>query len=601
LVRSRLFAAANESAITLCLLLALCAGFSLLLVASYFPVTEGWFQDFSNYMSRGLLMYRDFYMFIPPGTPVLTHWISELTNNSFLALRLYGVAESLVLVAVTYTIARRLFSPRASFVAVLTAFVLSSANLQDVFYGYYQSALLLAACSLYLAIRCFENFEDDRVRYPILFGLTSGLLLLFKQSTGVLFPLAIGLTLLALTAATDRRRALRNAGASVLAYLVVVGVAAGMLAANRALQPALEQVLGGGSAKGGLGALLVGFLGHVPIVETGVAVATALGSAAFVRLSRARARTSPAGGLPVVTIISIAAAAMFFWIRFVPGRYLDVAAARDQRQSIVYAAFFLVAVVALYLAIELARGRRGDRPVRLLVSVAAFALMYLHGLSGVLEEHALLLPGTLLIGTALSAPVAWPTARDVAIDLACAALLFTVTVQRNAVPYNWWGVNSLPPTWEASSTFDDPHLAGIRSSPTYTRELNAIFELVEATKQPGDTLYSFPHINYFNVMADLPSPTFGRVDYFDVAPDSLAILDADLLRQHPPTFLVWMELTPAEWSTHEALFRGGRESGQREIRRVFDELVASGTYRELGRFRVGESDPIGIYILDRHS
>ena len=203
---------ANESSLTVLLLVAVCAGFSLLLVTSYFPVTEGWFQDFSNYLSSGLVMYRDFYMFIPPGTPFLTHMISALTNDSFLALRLYGVAESLVLVAVTYAIMRRLFSPRVSFVAVLTAFVVYSANLQDVFYGYYQTSLLLAVIALYLAVRWYETFDDAGLRYPILFGLTSGLLVLFKQSTGVVVPIVIGLALLALTARRERGRALRNVG-----------------------------------------------------------------------------------------------------------------------------------------------------------------------------------------------------------------------------------------------------------------------------------------------------------------------------------------------------------------------------------------------------
>src|SRR5690349_10984034 len=76
--RARRLLVAQESSLTLLLLLVVCAAFSLLLVTSYFPITEGWFQDFSNYMSKGLVMYRDFYMFIPPGTPILMHAISAL-------------------------------------------------------------------------------------------------------------------------------------------------------------------------------------------------------------------------------------------------------------------------------------------------------------------------------------------------------------------------------------------------------------------------------------------------------------------------------------------------------------------------------------------
>src|SRR3990170_1848179 len=97
----------NDAHITLWLLLVVCGSYSLLLVQSFYPITESWFQDYSNYMTNGLVMYRDFYMFIPPGFPLLMHAIGGLTDNSFLAFRLYGVAESLVLVALVYLLIRR--------------------------------------------------------------------------------------------------------------------------------------------------------------------------------------------------------------------------------------------------------------------------------------------------------------------------------------------------------------------------------------------------------------------------------------------------------------------------------------------------------------
>ena len=170
----------------------------------------------------------------------------------------------------------------------------------------------------------------------------------------------------------------------------------------------------------------------------------------------------------------------------------------------------------------------------------------------------------------------------------CAA---SIALQRNELPYHWWGINALPPTWQATSTFEDPHLAGISSSPAYTADLNAIYEVIKVNEQPGDTMYSFPHINYFNVMAGLASPTFGKVDYFDVAPDSLARQDAELLRENPPTFLVWMDLTPEAWTQHEDVFRAGR-GRQREIKAVVDDLVASGLIDRSARSASHRSGPV---------
>lgn len=649
------------------LLLFACGSYSLLLVQSFYPVTESWFQDYSNYMSSGLVMYRDFYMFIPPGFPMLMHVVGIVTDNSFLAFRLYGVAESLLLVSLVYLLIRRLFSSRVAFVAVLSSFVAYSSNVQDVFYGYYQSSLLLAVLCLYLAVRCFETFGHDASRYPVFFGIASAVLLLFKQSTGIVFPIAVGLALLALTARMSKGRALRNAGVSILAYLGVVALATTVLAANQALIPALDQVLGGGSSKGSFSAVLFGFLGRVPQVPTfwllagvlwvaallkratwtqrrygttslyyvtsiaavtaaglvfdgaiGSPTGTALGGfsllggyptvlrlllfglAGFVVLAQALKLLLPGDRFRLIALSVVAAWAVciFVYIRLVPLNYIDFAYMRDQRQYLVYAAFFLLPIYFAYVASQLIRGREGVYPVKLLICVAAFSIMYIHGMSGVIEDHAMLLAGSLLIGTVLSTAVAWPILRDSAVYVACAVMVFAIVVQRNALPYYWWGVNSLPPTWGASSTFEDPRLAGIYSNGAYTEVMNSIFRIVEANKHAGDTMYSFPHINYFNVMSELPSPTFGKVDYFDVAPDSMAIRDAALLRDNPPTFLVWMELTPSEWTAQEALFRGGEESGQRHIQRVYEQLTSSGAYELLGRYYIGNADPVDIYILN---
>lgn len=659
---------ADDAHITLWLLLFVCGSYSLLLVQSFYPVTEGWFQDYSNYMANGLVMYRDFYMFIPPGFPLLMHAIGVLTDNSFLAFRLYGVAESLVLVALVYLLIRRSFSSRVAFVSILASFVAYTSNLQDVFYGYYQSSLLLAVLSLYFAVRGYETFGRGALGYPVLFGIASAILLLFKQSTGVIVPIAVGLTLFALTARVNKRRAVRNAGLSGVAYLVVVGLAIAVLAANQALIPALDEVIGGSSSKGSLSNVFFGFLGRVPVGPTFGLVVGVLGVAGLLKLAKRSKhrygtrsvlyRATSAGvviaagfvfagaiGYPTWTaldggsllaaypafllllllgligvvvvaqvlaprvdggrvqvvalaLVSALIVSVFVDVRFVPLNYIDFESMRDQRQYLVYAAFYLLPIYVVYVSVQLSRGRGGGYPLKLLVGVTAFSIMYIHGMSGLIEDHAILLAGSLLIGTVLSTAVAWPRVRDSAVYAGIALMVFAIVVQRNALPYWWWGVNELPPSWGATSTFDDPRLAGIYSNASYTEQMNSIYRLIEAYKQSGDTMYSFPTINYFNVMAGLPSPTYGKVDYIDVAPDSVAIRDAALLVDNPPTFIVWMEWTPQEWDFQEATFRGGRASGQRQIERAVEQLTSSDAYVHLGRFYVGESDPIDIYVLN---
>ena len=493
-------------------------------------------------------------------------------------------------------------------------------------------------------------------------------MLLFKQSTGVIVPIAVGLTLFALTARVSTPRAVRNAGVSGVAYLVVVGLAIAVLAANQALIPALDQVLGGSSSKGSLSNVFFGFLGRVPVGPTfglvvgvlgvagllklakrskhrygtrsllygatsaGVVIAAGfvfvgaigyptwtaldggsllaaypaflllllLGLIGFVAVAQVLAPRVEGGRVRVVALALVSAliVGVFVYVRFSPLNYIDFGDMRVHRQYLVYAAFFILPVYVAYVSGQITRAREGSYPAKLLIGVAAFSIMYIHAMSSVIEDHAILLGGSLLIGTVLSTAVAWPMARDSAVYAGCALMVFAIVVQRNALPYTWWGVNDLPPSWGATSMFDDPHLAGIYSNAAYAEQMNSIYRLIEANKQSGDTMYSFPTINYFNVMAGLPSPTFGKVDYFDVAPDSVAIRDAARLVDNPPTFIVWMELPPQAWDFQEATFRGGRASGQRQIERAVEQLTSSDAYVHLGRFYVGKSDPIDIYVLN---
>jgi hypothetical protein len=159
---------------------------------------------------------------------------------------------------------------------------------------------------------------------------------------------------------------------------------------------------------------------------------------------------APAGHrfqLIALAVASAWAVCISVYVRLVPLNYIDFEYIRDQRQYFLYAAFFLLPIYFAYVSSQLIRGRQGDYPVKLVISAAAFTIMYIHAMSGVISDHAMLLAGSLLIGTVLSTAVAWSIVRDGAVYFACAVMVFAIVVQRNALPYYWWGVKSLPPTW----------------------------------------------------------------------------------------------------------------------------------------------------------
>ncbi len=100
-----------------------------------------------------------------------------------------------------------------------------------------------------------------------------------------------------------------------------------------------------------------------------------------------------------------------------------------------------------------------------------------------------------------------------------------------------------------------------------------IVELIEENTNEDDIVYEFPHIALFNVLTERSMGTYSPVHYFDVCPDEIAVKDADYLDSNPPRMVIWCEFGEDLWNFHEAYYRNGKESGQREIRDFYWNVV----------------------------
>ncbi len=224
--------------------------------------------------------------------------------------------------------------------------------------------------------------------------------------------------------------------------------------------------------------------------------------------------------------------------------------------------------------------------------------MYIHGMSYIIEDHGTLLAFSILFAELLSSKTVLDYLKNVIVASLCLLIIMFIVVQRNNFTYNWWGVGTLADTYSATEKYHDPLLKGIRGSEASIVPMNSIYSLVEKNKREGDTLYSFPHINYFNVMSDLLSPTYAKAHYFDVCPDEIAEKDSKILYENPPTFIVWMKMPEETWEVHENMFRAKNKSGQRSLQDWFNSCVSSGNYIELGYYQIENSDPILVYGIN---
>ncbi len=666
----------HQDTVFLGLLLLLTFCFNILHVNKFYTITEGWFQDFGRYILDGEVPYRDFYLFVPPIWPLMMTVITALSDNLFLAFRIYGVLERLLVVGLAFLILRRSFRADQVFIALLAASAIYISNIQDIFYGYYQTSLLFILVLLWLSIRLCEcDDEKKRVLYAVLFGACGGVTVLCKLPAGVIMTFILGFCAFFILLKKGAG-VWRTVGVAVLAYAAALLLCLLPWVLLGAFQPMIEQLLMGSSSKGSILTILFGFFPKlISSLSVKYMLAAAGLTAAIVIGGRYPAKKPGAEGraalslliglgqnavlflifLPFLTdahfiryfgdfswklrllLFGIAGAGIFCsvcltkaalekklsmreWICYLAGSavfsltvmvllvyiigcnagYLDWNAERTHaRLGFNHAAFYIVTAIALYYFIRVLTDNTKDRSVRLLTIAAAWGILYIHGMSNTIEDHAMLLAFSFMACLVLESRfVSMNGIKNAMVYLFCLFSFVCIFVQRCYLPYNWWGVYDIAPVYEADSTYKDPKLAGLKGNEWAVTAVDEINDIISATKKEGDTMVTFPHISCFNVMSGLKNNLFAKTHFFDVCCDDVAIADAERLKADPPTYLVWMDISQSAWTVHEELFRGGEPCGQHALQEAYEELVASGNYTLLWKGYVWASDPISVWRLN---
>ncbi|MBA3019900.1 glycosyltransferase family 39 protein [Propionicimonas sp.] len=239
--------------------------YHLTFINRFFPLQEGWFQLYSDLMAQGEVMYRDFYLFIPPLFPLEMHLVNQLAGGQFLAFRVYGLVQRLVLAGLIYFVLIRFFKVKYAWMATAVGAIVYASNRQDIVYGYYQSSLLVATAAIFLMLKFVDRFREGRQSarwWLIASGAMLGVAFLYKQSAGALLVAAS----LVVLSVIMKRRGVWFVVFALLEFLVAFAtplVACGIwLASQGALGPAVSEIFGGASSKGALLDILFAFWGR---------------------------------------------------------------------------------------------------------------------------------------------------------------------------------------------------------------------------------------------------------------------------------------------------------------------------------------------------
>lgn len=635
------------------LLIVVYTAFNISLVNVFFPITEGWFNDYSRYMMEGKVPYRDFYVMIPPGYIYLNLFLEKIFGDTFIFYRIFGITERMLLLILVYNIFTKIFKKEILFFPILTAFVVYISNFQDVFYGYYQSSFLFACIVLFTVIKIIENYDTECYTYlwACMFGASSALSFIFKQTIGGLLPIILGLAFVFLTIRKDWKKTIKIGFVSLFIAFFSLIIIAIILHYNEAFYPFLDQMINGSQSKGSLKGIFFGFIPRIitlsslkifvlffsivlgkyiykitdnNIIHRAIGISTIIGvniilfvlilrcfiydeitknifiGIILVALIIISTDCKILNKINFISIMSVLLLLSFAYIFNNEITFFDYMRSRNFRQHILYSIFWghiFYLIKYIYLIYFKQVGLRDE--YCFVIVCASFAMMYTHGLSFIIEDHGMLLAIVLVLGGMFTYKIYYDKIKNLSLVLLCFFTILSIYIQRVNYPYNWWGVNTLPPIYLSKYEYKDPNLKYMLGDKDTVNTMNEVYDLINHYKKEGDTLYTFPHINYFNVMAKMDSPTFAKVHYFDVCPDFIVQRDIEILRNNPPRFVFIQDFDDYEWDFHEKVFRMSRRSEQRKILNLFQNEIENGKYITLKIFNVHASHPIRIlYRID---
>jgi hypothetical protein len=150
-------------------------------------------------MMKGKLIYRDFWVFYPPGIFLLVWWAFALLGKSLFSLRLLLIIWASATTAFLYSFGRT-FMPRFYAIASCFLFIAVGVNLWPVFGHHWTSTFAVVAAALCMAY----YLSEEKIIFLALSGLFTGAVLLLQMHKGI--PLLVGsLFILAIKAYSARR------------------------------------------------------------------------------------------------------------------------------------------------------------------------------------------------------------------------------------------------------------------------------------------------------------------------------------------------------------------------------------------------------------
>lgn len=612
-------------------LLVLFTVFSFCYVRNVVMLQNGWWHYFAWRVNEGDILYKDIYMYIPPYFTLFTSFLYRFFKNSFFDYIIYiGYPMKLLCLYLMYEIICRITKPFYAAVSVLIGACLSASYFMDVWYDY--NPVLMAPCLL--VAKCMQlYFEKKRMMHMLIVGILIGILLFSKQTLGISFTLAVFLMIILGNNKNDLVFILKSL--IVLVVGLIVGLAPGIwyISYHDCWSEFAKCLTLATGAKGGT----LGLLSHLKVIlfQKKVWIITFLlmpfifyGKSTWKTVSKYRNVSTFMGILAcfvfmhllhnlnilktifkLKNIIILLSFLSTIWVIY-KSKMVEMIVKSDTRYlHYIYLGCLMIIIIIwgnisgnyhmyIYNTYHIFGIRRLTIAVLSYVFIliwikefyafiykkednigllAFISIIFTHFLVGIIssdrfEELYMILYvpwGLAYLFNTFAPKIYLKNYILLIVSLVC---VLSCLSSKMAIPYDWQGWRT-PPIQSNDIESKIRGLNGYKMSSVVEEQYSKVVSLLNEYTNENDTVYQFANIPLFNVLAERKIPVYGAISWFDVLPDQIAILDSKLLRKENPKMVIWHKMSEDEWDLLERVFRNGKKSGQREIKKFYDEVI----------------------------
>jgi hypothetical protein len=596
--------------------------YNLIIFNRYFPLSEGWFSVYAEYILRGAMPYRDFHLMLPPLYPLQMAAFIKLFGQGFLALRIAGLVTALFITGVLYLLYLRLLPVFAAVLAAAVSVVFYQSGTAFINYDFLHFFTLYALAALYFMIGHFDACNSSRAGqgnakiplYAFFSGFFACLALLIKHSNGLMVVVFLSLAFVALTAGNNNSRRFRNFCVYLSGIVVPLIVLVIWLFFNSALQPFIRQVLLDSiAAKGSWAAILSAWFPRLMtphnIIALYICAGLSLLAAVSLLIARRIKAKSPSqtalnGENHIILLYFISAAAILCVIY----PYFEILFAGEILSSVLfielyYSLIMLVTVVSagtavVYMAARVFRQHTGNHS-GFLIAALSLGLLYGTGTSGGFATAGAFLGLGLVFSYLFYFPRPFNFLSKAVFFFSCFGLLLFMTAQKYSGPYKWWGL-SVPDIRQSISPVKIRLLNGFYLPEDDIRMITETVDIIKENTAGEERIFTFPNIPVFYLLTGRLPSTFGLVHWFDFTSDKVAIDDALLLEANPPKVIITLDLPEYVWLDHEKLFRKGKLLKQRLIRDALKRMTSDkGKYLMRAEHNVPDGCVLRVWVRQR--